>query len=724
MDELAFDQFLATHLEQLQRALLQQYQKCHASFPVGDYQLNSKVNELQEENQKLRFLVKSLQTGVGSLTAEEHDQGDFTIDKDADECRASSCSVISEQTRHDSSLRASSGPVIVDRARVQNGAGDEAVDLNIELGPPFESHSRGKVENAEKENSMHGIEDADSEFVLREGLHEFGVACTHCISNTSSEDKLEVENFDEDEVARNPCIAHPNSPWRMAWDIVGMFVLAFEVVMIPLDLSFKMPQSKWYAATGWVTLLYWTMDIPMSLTVGFQEQGFVILSAWRVFVRYLRTWMVLDFAVVGLDWLSVFIGAGSELAKAAQLVRLGKTLRCVRVLRVLRLLRIAKLQKVGAAVMDQLQSEYQQVLGTMVKHVFVLICLNHLIACAWFAVGDMNSNDSHAQSWVKHYNLKSQSLSYRYTTSLHWSLSQFTPASSGVQPQNGSERLFAVMVLLLALCVFSSFVSSITSGMTALRNLSVHREQMQRRVSRFLRKQQISDVLGIRITKFIMEVNPSNSVDHADSTHILNQLSVPLRKELQYELFSPSLEFHPFLKKMLSSCADMGRQLCETAAHPILVSHSDALFNKGTHSDGMYILKKGVMQYQLHREIFHMNPGQWCSEPSLWTTWFHVGTMIAATICELIHIRQKAFQDVVQNYPAQRQILLDYAEQLVADLNKARKLNPLGLTDLPSQRALIRESSKTLYPSLAVGVEHGRIFRRACMRICRCGYRR
>ena len=32
----------------------------------------------------------------------------------------------------------------------------------------------------------------------------------------------------------------------------------------------------------------------------------------------------------------------------------------------------------------------------------------------------------------------------RYTTAMHWSLTQFTPASMGVQPQNTIERSFAI----------------------------------------------------------------------------------------------------------------------------------------------------------------------------------------------------------------------------------------------------------------------------------------
>merc|ERR1712061_341712 len=96
---------------------------------------------------------------------------------------------------------------------------------------------------------------------------------------------------------------------------------------------------------------------------------------------------------------------------------------------------------------------------------------NHLIACAWYAIGTIDE-DTTVDTWVKANELEGTSILYRYTTSLHWSLTQFTPASMEVYPENGKERLFTVSVITIAMVTFSSFVSAITNAMTQLRNLN------------------------------------------------------------------------------------------------------------------------------------------------------------------------------------------------------------------------------------------------------------
>ena len=90
--------------------------------------------------------------------------------------------------------------------------------------------------------------------------------------------------------------------------------------------------------------------------------------------------------------------------------------------------------------------------------VVMILIANHVVACSWFWIGA--STDPENQSWVNKAKSKQawNSLVYRYATSLHWSLTQFTPSSMEVVPMNTKERIFAVCVLLFALIVFSSFV--------------------------------------------------------------------------------------------------------------------------------------------------------------------------------------------------------------------------------------------------------------------------
>ena len=92
-----------------------------------------------------------------------------------------------------------------------------------------------------------------------------------------------------------------------------------------------------------------------------------------------------------------------------------------------------------------------------------LSLVNHVVACIWVALG---TTDSAGGTWwgEKYGTADADDVPYQYLTSLHWSLTQFTPASIDVRPVNSVERAVVVVVIVLGMVIFSSFVSLITSA--------------------------------------------------------------------------------------------------------------------------------------------------------------------------------------------------------------------------------------------------------------------
>merc|ERR1719221_2599538 len=106
-------------------------------------------------------------------------------------------------------------------------------------------------------------------------------------------------------------------------------------------------------------------------------------------------------------------------------------------------------------------------------------------------------------NWVDVGGVAGSDVFYLYATSLHWSLTQFTPASVDISARNPWERLFSVLVLLFAMLVFSSMVASITSAMAALRSLQGNQMRQFWLVRRYLRQRRICSSLSKRIVVFL-----------------------------------------------------------------------------------------------------------------------------------------------------------------------------------------------------------------------------
>merc|ERR1719238_1588509 len=93
--------------------------------------------------------------------------------------------------------------------------------------------------------------------------------------------------------------------------------------------------------------------------------------------------------------------------------------------------------------------------------------MNHVMACAWYFVG-RTTMEAHVRNWIEVAGVDTEPLAYKYTTSMHWSMTQFTPASMDVSARNTPERIFSIVVLFFAMVAFSSIVGNITASMNSL----------------------------------------------------------------------------------------------------------------------------------------------------------------------------------------------------------------------------------------------------------------
>jgi len=261
-------------------------------------------------------------------------------------------------------------------------------------------------------------------------------------------------------------------------------------------------------------------------------------------------------------------------------------------------------------------------------------------------------------NWVQHKELEDAEWILQYLVALHWALTQFTPASMFVGPQNLYERAFNVVVLVFAMCVFSSFVSSITSAMTRLRTLTANQVTQLHLLKRFLFENEISSDLKARITRYVDLViaNSRNKIEYKKIEY-LQLLSGPLHAALQLELFEPALTVVPYLAEYSQLSRPSMSQVCFSAVRKFRIFKKDTLFNFGEECTEMMIMLSGAVFYRRARGIRGVrrrtNIEQVCvlCEAVLWVPWIHRGTTKAITESTVVALNSKRFRDVTVAHP-------------------------------------------------------------------------
>jgi len=481
----------------------------------------------------------------------------------------------------------------------------------------------------------------------------------------------------------------PHGNWRSVCDFCGLVLILYDLLTVPMQ-AFE-PEETWFMAMmDWVTLLFWTFDMIQSFSLAYYHQGELVTDRRRIIINYLRTWFLLDLLVVLPEWILIFIGY----KETKDLVGLGRILRLRRAFRIARFARLFKLSNIINAICDIIDSEYSFVLFNLSQLLLTILLLNHCIACGWYLVGSLNMKAGNL-SWIEHSGSRPtvhEDLTWRYITSLHWSLTQFTPASMEVHPQNVAERIFAIVVLFFALLAFGTVVGGVTASMTHLRNIKNNQVRQFWLLRCYLRQNQISAQLSDRIRNYLdykeqAKYRFSHSVVPLESVQILGELSQPLRNELTSETYTPDLKHHSFFHQLKKKMSFVLFEICTTALRCSCFATMDIIFTVGDEGMSMFFVRSGEFQYcKLGDRLVAslqscdiLAQKSWISEMVLWTPWRHQGTLRADKSGELIVVNPGSFADAIKMHPQAWHFARNYARQYLEFLNG---LDPLELTDV------------------------------------------
>jgi len=313
-------------------------------------------------------------------------------------------------------------------------------------------------------------------------------------------------------------------------------------------------------------------------------------------------------------------------------------------------MRMLKFKGMINRVYDIIQSEYTFIIVNLSQLLGVVLLLNHVLACGWYAVGLHYWTDNR-ESWFDSRDIMNYPLQYRYATSIHWSLTQFTPAGMGISASNFGERIYSIFVLLFAMLGFSSIVGSITSFMTNLRRMANHENEEMWLMRLYLRQHRASKYLICRIEKYLDYRNQvKKECVQKESVPCLKGLSQELASQLKLEICRGPLLDLPLFRMLRNQMQVVMRSICCEALKFQLFAENDEIFCFPDLAKQMYFLNSGNLEYIILSEAGQERPldppplpREAISEPVLWIEWIHQGALTALNPTELVLLDPDAF---------------------------------------------------------------------------------
>ena len=265
-----------------------------------------------------------------------------------------------------------------------------------------------------------------------------------------------------------PLVRKPSSKLQITWSLLGVLFIVWDMITIPLELFDDEDMISLLLVVGRFTFGYWILDMPLHAIFGVEIDGHLELRPRELLKRYWRSWFGIDLMVISIDAALLIAELVQDRAPAP--ARSARYLRTLRLLRLLRLLRVAKLQRELTKLANSFLSTYAFMVMRVVSGLMMILAVNHIIACCWYGLGRWTLEDG--SSWLLNAGIADASLADSYVTqtskwenclhiwpvleslnfflgrynkkreatSIHWALTQFTPATNNVAPVNFVER--------------------------------------------------------------------------------------------------------------------------------------------------------------------------------------------------------------------------------------------------------------------------------------------
>uniref|UniRef100_A0A7S2QJZ4 Ion transport domain-containing protein n=1 Tax=Zooxanthella nutricula TaxID=1333877 RepID=A0A7S2QJZ4_9DINO len=478
----------------------------------------------------------------------------------------------------------------------------------------------------------------------------------------------------------------PSSAVRAVWDVVSCLLILYDLIVIPMDFLALEENLLIFQVGTWLTRLFWTADIGMSLMTGFtKDNGVIEMRVWPVFKKYLMTWFVLDVCLIGLDWTVLVLESGS----GAGYARLGKaTVRIVRVMRMIRLVRIARLSVLYQFFTETVASERLLIMVGVMRSGLLVLALSHVTACLWYGLAVAQESNN----WIDH-GFADDPIGTRYAMALHWSLSQLTGGMDEVTPECVQERLFAITVCIISFVGSVFLVSTWTSSMTQLHIVGSSEAQKLAVLRDFLGQHGVSKDLVLRVVRNSRHrIRQERRQTPETRVELLTRVSEPLRAEIHYEMYSGTLRRHVMFDEFAHNSPGLLLRLCHTASSILRFSAGDTVFQTGEvpSPPQMFVALPGAcMQYACAQVTdpnacsedefesedgvndgwFQVLENQWIAEATLWTRWVHVGDLITTQESRLYSFDVHTFLEIFRSYQHLAALPKTYASKFVKKMN-------------------------------------------------------
>jgi len=498
-------------------------------------------------------------------------------------------------------------------------------------------------------------------------------ALAYIMGSGTSDSAGDDDEEERDRKSSTRVVIDPNSRFHMVYSLVSLFVLIYDLTMLPYVLAKDLPTIGFVQVSAWCSPVFWTLDIGICGLTGIFRHGEMIMTLRGIWRVYLRTWFIPDVCVVCCDWLSIILAESVDEGRGMRMLRFTKLSRLVRLAGIMRLLRVVRI------VEELAESQLSEGYRLMFRLASLLACIlwtTHLFACLWLGVGMRFPSDTglrwidKAGTWGGSFDSTIEDASglYQYLVAFHWAAGQIALGAIDTMPTNSYERIAFVLTMMFGFLFGSTLVSMLAAMMMDYQMMQKDRTMKLRTMRLYLRENSVDPVIAMPVQKQLEQRLAHRKRLEEKDVPALSMLSTTLRSRLRFSIQRPHLSRHPIFRLWTNLDKKMMLRVSAKAVGFLNLRPKDELFSAGLEMMCAYTVVSGDMVYQQYpgssaltsEEATFVDVGDWLCEAALWVDWTTVGRVEASTQCQLLSVDAEQLASCVGLSLGVKDIAIEY----------------------------------------------------------------